>query len=109
MDVGDTLFGIALEFGVSLEELAARNGIVNVNAIDVGQQLIIPVAGAPAEAPAEPAPVVAGEQVHVVQPGENLFRIALQYNHSFEVVAAFNGIPWPYYIYPGQEILIPPQ
>jgi LysM repeat protein len=99
---GDTLFSIALFYGVSVEDLAARNGIVNVNVLEVGQQLIIPVEGA-----APPQAPVSGEQTYVVQAGDNLFRIALRYNMSFETVAAYNNIPWPYRIYVGQEIKIP--
>ena len=101
---GDTLYSIAQKYGVTVEELAARNSVINVHQIEVGQQVVIPVPGAP---PPEPAPA-AGEQVHVVLPGENLFRVALAYDLSFETVAAYNDIPWPYYIYPGQEIKIPP-
>jgi LysM repeat protein len=101
---GDTLFSIAQTYGVSVEEVAARNGILNVNRIEVGQQLIIPAPGA---APAEES-TGTGERVHVVQAGENLFRISLAYNMSFETVAAYNSIPWPYTIHVGQEIKIPP-
>lgn len=103
---GDTLFSIAQTYGLTVEELAARNGIVNVNILEVGQQLVIPVAGAAPPAPPE-APV-SGEQTYVVQAGDNLFRISLRYNMSFETVAAYNSIPWPYRIYVGQEIKIPP-
>jgi LysM repeat protein len=99
---GDTLFSIAQYYGVAVEDLAARNGIVNVNVLEVGQQLIIPVEGA-----APPQAPVSGEQTYVVQAGDNLFRIALRYNMSFETVAAYNNIPWPYRIYAGQEIKIP--
>ncbi len=98
---GDTLFSIAQRYGVTVEELAARNGIVNVHRIEVGQVLVIPAAGSQGGAPAT------GETIHIVQAGENLFRISLRYNMSFETVAAYNGIPWPYFIYPGQQIRIP--
>ena len=77
------------------------NNIINVHQIEAGQQLVIP---SPSGTPPGPA---AGEQIHTVQPGENLFRIALQYSLSFETVAAYNGIPWPYTIYVGQQIKIP--
>lgn len=101
---GDTLYSIAQTYGVTVEEIAARNGIINVHQLEVGQVLVIPAAGqeAPGELPGD------GEQTHIVRVGENLFRISLAYNMSFETVAAYNGIPWPYHIYPGQEIRIPP-
>ncbi|MCP4356694.1 MAG: LysM peptidoglycan-binding domain-containing protein [Chloroflexi bacterium] len=47
------------------------------------------------------------EVVHIVQPGENLFRIGLQYGYSWVVLARYNGIPNPNYIYVGQPIRIP--
>jgi LysM repeat protein len=108
---GDTLFSIAYAHGLTLEELAARNGITDIDSIEIGQEIIIPVSGGEqteAETGTE-TETSSQEGVHVVQVGENLFRIALQYDLSFETVAAYNNIPWPYYIYPGQEILIPPQ
>jgi LysM repeat protein len=98
---GDTLFTIALLYDVAVEDIVARNNIINVHQIEAGQQLVIP---SPSGAPPGPA---AGEQIHTVQPGENLFRIALQYSLSFETVAAYNGIPWPYTIFVGQQIKIP--
>ena len=42
VQTGDTLFQIANRFGVSVVELAAINGIINYNQIQVGQVLTIP-------------------------------------------------------------------
>ena len=54
------------------------------------------------------APVFAqGTTVHVVQPGENLFRIALRYGIPLDTLAAANGISNPALIYVGQELVIP--
>ena len=39
---GDTLREIAESYGVTVEELAALNGIENIDVIEVGQQLLIP-------------------------------------------------------------------
>ncbi len=49
----------------------------------------------------------AQEVVHIVQPGENLFRIGLQYGYSWTVLARYNGIPNPNFIVVGQAIRIP--
>lgn len=46
--------------------------------------------------------------VHVVQPGENLFRIGLKYGLAWDVLAKFNNIPNPNYVVVGQSINIPP-
>jgi LysM repeat protein len=45
--------------------------------------------------------------VHVVQRGENLFRIALRYGVDMNALAAANGIADPTRIFPGQELVIP--
>jgi nucleoid-associated protein YgaU len=42
----------------------------------------------------------------VVQPGENLFRIALWYDNSWDNIARSNGIVNPNWIYAGQLITI---
>lgn len=39
---GDTLSALALDFGTTVEELMAANGLTDPNAIQVGQALIIP-------------------------------------------------------------------
>ncbi|MCW5591527.1 MAG: peptidoglycan DD-metalloendopeptidase family protein [Burkholderiales bacterium] len=53
---GETLVGIALQYGLDYRELAAWNGITNPNVISVGQVLVL---AAPAGAPAAPAGPVA--------------------------------------------------
>jgi len=50
---GDTLVGIALQFGLDYRELAAWNNIVNPNVILVGQVLAL---GPPGSGPRSPAP-----------------------------------------------------
>ena len=39
---GDTLSALALDFGTTIEDLMAANGLTDANAIQVGQPLIIP-------------------------------------------------------------------
>lgn len=48
-----------------------------------------------------------GTIVHVVQPGENLFRIGLRYGVSVSALAAANRIVNPHHIYAGQRLVIP--
>jgi LysM repeat protein len=56
---------------------------------------------------AAPAHAQQGQQTHVVQPGENLFRIALKYGTTWPVLAAANNITNPNLIYVGQVLIIP--
>ena len=44
---GDTLYGIAVRFGVDLAEIVAVNGLADPNDIQVGQELIVPKSGDP--------------------------------------------------------------
>ena len=63
----------------------------------------------PAVSPSATPPTnAAGETIHVVQAGENLYRIGLQYGLSWVVIAEFNGITDPNAITVGQELRIPP-
>jgi LysM repeat protein len=45
-------------------------------------------------------------RTHVVQRGENLFRIGLRYNTTWTTLAAINGISNPARIYAGQTLCI---
>ena len=45
----------------------------------------------------------------MVQPGDNLFRIALKYNLSYLYLAQYNGISNVGQVYVGQVLRIPPQ
>jgi lipoprotein NlpD len=59
---GDTLVSIALQYGLDYRELAAWNGIANVNLISVGQVLSL-------EAPAGMATIATPVTTPLVQPG----------------------------------------
>lgn len=138
---GDTLFKIALEFDVSVDDIAEANGIINIDSLEVGQELIIPAPGAggdtepvepgePVESTepqgaeqetgqesdgegaaasdtTQPTPVSASGGVHIVKPGDNLFRIGLQYGCSVDQLSTYNGITNPNRISVGMEIRIP--
>lgn len=57
-----------------------------------------------------PAPAVAqngGTTTHVVQPGENLFRIALQYNVTVDALMVANGLTDSSLVRAGQVLVIP--
>ncbi|MGI6207814.1 MAG: LysM peptidoglycan-binding domain-containing protein, partial [Anaerolineae bacterium] len=98
---GESLFSIALLYGVDLYELAAANGIANPNVIQPGQTLTIPNG----QEPVAPAP--SGAREHVVRPGETLLWIALQYGVSVDSLSQANGIANPSLIYPGQKLVVP--
>lgn len=63
----------------------------------------IPIHTLPVYGEITPPPV----RVHVVQPGENLYRIGLRYGVSWPKIAAANGLAYPYRINVGQTLIIP--
>ena len=97
---GENLFRIALRYGTTVEAIAAANGIRNTQLIYVGQKLTIPQGGGTIPQPG-------GGRTHVVQAGENLFRIALRYGTTTQAIAAANNLPNIHLIYAGQVLRIP--
>ncbi len=56
---GDTLGALAQEFGTTIDELLAANGLIDPNAIQVGQTLIIPsLVNRPLATPASISPTI---------------------------------------------------
>jgi LysM repeat protein len=101
---GDTLSSIAQRFGTTVDDIKAINGMTS-DFIIVGQELIIPGG---VDVPSDVVTSPAGDSgVHIVQPGENLFRIALRYGITVDAIAQANHIVNPWFIYVGQELTIP--
>ncbi len=87
---GDNLFRIGLRYGVSYTYLASLNGIPNPNLIYAGALLDVPCS------PGVPRPVppanCAPSQTYVVQPGDNLFRIAYNFKTDLALLRATNNM-----------------
>jgi LysM repeat protein len=98
---GENLFRIALHYGVTVDALAAANGLSDARRIYTGQRLVIPTRSSAASA------TTSSSGVHVAQKGENLFRIALRYGTTYQALAAANGIANPNQVYAGQKLVIP--
>ena len=103
---GDTLSHIAANYNVTVATLAQLNGIVNPDLIRIGQVLAVPAGSAPAPAQ-PPAPAPTTPRTHVVQRGENLFRISLRYGVSYQELARVNNIANADRIFAGQVLTIP--
>lgn len=104
---GQTLFGIALWYGVDMWTLARANNIVNPNHIYVGQQLLVPTATA-APAPAVvAAPAQSASGSYVVKLGDTLFSIGRAYGVTAAAIANANGLYNMNHIYVGQMLVIP--
>lgn len=92
---GDTLYRIAARFGTTVNELAALNNLSPDAMLVVGQVLTIP--GSATNPP----------NVHIVQAGENLYRIALRYGTTWQELAQLNGITDPTTLRVGQRLILP--
>lgn len=99
IEEGETLSSIADAYGISLEELAAQNGITNPDRIFAGQTLRIGEGG--------PAVAAPSGRTHTVAPGETLSGIADQYGVSIDRLMAINGIENADYVYAGQALTLP--
>ena len=115
---GDTLFGIALRFNTTVAALQRANNISNPNLIYVGQRLIIPPPGSNGAVPTAitvPSNSVPGSVItpttvlrtHTVQPGDNLYSIAIRYNTTVAALADVNDIANPNLIFVGEVLTIP--
>jgi LysM repeat protein len=99
---GETLYNIARRYDTTVEAIAAANSIGDTTRIYAGQRLTIPTgSGSSGNSPAPTAGAI-----HVVQPGENLFRIALRYGTTVQALCDLNGIYNPGQIYAGQRLTI---
>lgn len=69
-------------------------------------QPVQPVESTPTP-PTQPATTSTGNQVYTVKAGDTLFSIGRLYTVNPYAIAAANNIPYPYIIYPGQQLTIP--
>lgn len=96
---GDTLSSIAESNGLSVEELAALNGIDNPDMIYAGQVLSLGDGG-PAVAPPS-------SRIYVVEAGDTLSSIAASYGFSLDALLSVNGLADPDLVYEGQRLSLP--
>ena len=122
---GDTLYGIAKRYGVSISALIEVNGLGHGASIKPGQQLLLPagalppsagppanrtpVVAAKAPAPAAPAPMTrkGWEGQHTMKAGESLYGIARQHGVTLAELQRVNGITEPTRVRMGTVLSVP--
>lgn len=100
---GDTLSGIAAQFGTSYQYLASLNNLSNPNQIYVGQTLQIRGGSQPS------APINhsnSGNGTYTIQAGDTLSGIAAKFGTSYQALASLNNISNPNMIVAGQTLRI---
>jgi LysM repeat protein len=93
---GDTLLAIAQRFGTSASAIQSANNLKNPDALQIGQTLRIPGGQA-----------AATEAAHVVQAGDTLLGIGLQYGVGIAELTRANNITDSSLLQIGQRLVIP--
>jgi LysM repeat protein len=107
---GDNLFRISLRYGVTINDIAAANGISNPSIILVGQTLTIPGCngGTNPVTPGAPSPGTGTcANTYTTQQGDTLFEISLQFGVPVNSIAAANNISNINLIFINQQLCIP--
>ena len=101
---GETLWGVARKYGVTVPALAAANGMTTKSQLVAGTRLQVPGAGA-ASAPASPA-AESSRMTYQVRRGDTLTQIAQRFNVSVEQLKAWNQIRQASSLKAGQKIVV---
>ena len=104
---GDTLSGIAAQFGVSLWALAQINDIQPNGILRVGERLRLPGAAQPLLAQNAGPMLGALPRSYVVQPGDTLSGIAAQFGVNLWALAQFNDIQPNGILQVGERLRLP--
>lgn len=100
--VGDSLYKIANQLGVSVAELKRANNL-NSDSLSIGQKLIIPTKEVQVPTTTPPASDYIN---YTVKSGDSLYKIANQYGISVNDIIEFNELPSTV-LSIGQQLLIP--
>ena len=106
VQAGDSLSAIATNFGVTIQNVAAANGISDPSHIEVGQIITIPRGDVVAPAPT-PTSTPAPQATYTVQAGDTLYSISKKYGVTIDAIMAANGLTDRTYVFTGQVLIIP--
>lgn len=108
---GDTLWAISVKNGVTLYRLIQLNPGIDANALWVGQVIIVQDSDDVWTAPRQGGDLGSGTTsrgtVHIVEPGDTLWQIALKYDASVRAIMEANGITDANTLWVGQRLVIP--
>lgn len=91
---GDTLYSLARQYGVTVEEITARNGISDPRSLRIGMRLEIP-------GPAT------GHETYTVKQGEYPYGIAEKLGIDYRELMLLNNLDERDIVRPGDELILP--
>jgi murein DD-endopeptidase MepM/ murein hydrolase activator NlpD len=120
---GETLDSIARRHGVPPHAILQANNMSPASQIQPGQRLVIPRVQQPMAAPqiaapqmkppatrvAGPVPAPAGNNAHVVAPGETIYSLGRRYQLTPMAIAKANNVGLNHHLKVGDRIVIPGQ
>jgi murein DD-endopeptidase MepM/ murein hydrolase activator NlpD len=120
---GETLDSIARRHGVPPHAILQANNMTPASQIQPGQRLVIPRVQQPMAAPqiaapqvkppatrvAGPVPAPAGNNTHVVAPGETIYSLGRRYQLTPMAIAKANNVGLSHHLKVGDRVVIPGQ
>jgi len=101
---GDTIYSLAQRYNTSEDALKNSNCLSSVE-LQAGSALYVPFVPTAVVLPCSPP--ATWVKAHIVQPGDNLFRIALSYGLSYPQLQQGNCMGSSTTIYAGQRLWVP--
>jgi uncharacterized protein YkwD len=98
VQAGDTLVDIAAKYDTSVEGLKLANNIANPQALQVGQELIIPAGTVRFDTPTS---------IHIIESGDTFNRLAFLYGSTIEDIVTANPDLEPTALRIGQQVIVP--
>ncbi len=96
VEEGDTLFEIAIQFGVTVEDLVSTNGLPNANTLFVGDRLVIPGLEG----------ITGRLETTNVQIGENMRGLSRTYQIPMRLLVKLNRLVSPVELHRGASLVL---
>jgi membrane-bound lytic murein transglycosylase D len=102
---GETLWAIALRYGVSTRELASWNAMAPGDVLSIGRQLVI-WSRQPVDVPTVASTDRIRRLTYTVRRGDSLSRISTRFRVSVNEVLRWNSLSTNNYLQPGQQLVL---
>ncbi len=99
VQLGETLPGLALRFGASLDSLVRLNRLTSAEALYVGQSLIYPEG--------EGGAAIPSGRTLVVSSTDSLVELAARHNYNAWALALINKLDSPFGVFSGEQVVVP--